>query len=205
MAVSAYQPNQRSGRNCQHRAPSTEHRAPSTEHRAPSTEHPAQEHQAQQHPAPSTSAPSTARRMSRMPRTCSLFVLSLVFALAPSLSAQRPPVMGRNAGVSAGHPLTTAVAIEILQKGGNAFDAGVAAMLVGGVVEQDLYGFGGEGLVLVFHRCVDTAKNGIQLGFTFAYRQESPPGFGGRGRGAGPAPKGRSPCGWPRRIVRCGE
>jgi gamma-glutamyltranspeptidase/glutathione hydrolase len=46
--------------------------------------------------------------------------------------------------------LTTAAAIEILQQGGNAFDAGVAAMLVGGVVEQDLYGFGGEGLVLVY-------------------------------------------------------
>jgi gamma-glutamyltranspeptidase/glutathione hydrolase len=63
---------------------------------------------------------------------------------------QRPPVMGPNAGVSAGHPLTTGAAVEILQKGGNAFDAGVAAMLVGGVVEQDLYGFGGEGLVLVY-------------------------------------------------------
>ncbi len=58
--------------------------------------------------------------------------------------------MGRNGGVSAGHPLTTAAAMEILQKGGNAFDAGVAAMLVGGVVEQDLYGLGGEGLVLVY-------------------------------------------------------
>jgi gamma-glutamyltranspeptidase/glutathione hydrolase len=72
---------------------------------------------------------------------------------APPLEArQRPPVIGRQAGVSAGHPLTTAVAVEILQQGGNAFDAGVAAMLVGGVVEQDLYGFGGEGLVLVYPR-----------------------------------------------------
>ena len=52
--------------------------------------------------------------------------------------------------MSAGHPLTTAAAVEILQKGGNAFDAGVAALLVGGVVEQDLYGLGGEALVLVY-------------------------------------------------------
>ena len=58
--------------------------------------------------------------------------------------------MGRNAGVSAGHPLTTAAAVEILQQGGNAFDAGVAALLVGGVVEQDLYGLGGEALILVY-------------------------------------------------------
>jgi gamma-glutamyltranspeptidase/glutathione hydrolase len=64
----------------------------------------------------------------------------------------RPPVIGRNAGVSAGHPLTTAAALEILHKGGNAFDAGVAALLVGGVVEQDLYGIGGEALILVYPR-----------------------------------------------------
>src|ERR687891_803589 len=67
-------------------------------------------------------------------------------------AADRPPVAGRNAGVSAGHPLTTAAAFEILTKGGNAFDAGVAALLVGGVVEQDLYSLGGEGLVLVYPR-----------------------------------------------------
>jgi gamma-glutamyltranspeptidase/glutathione hydrolase len=66
--------------------------------------------------------------------------------------AERPPVMGRNGGVSAGHPLTTAAAFEVLIKGGNAFDAGVAALLVGGVVEQDLYGLGGEALVLVYPR-----------------------------------------------------
>src|SRR5205085_1803983 len=40
-------------------------------------------------------------------------------------SSQRPPVMGRNGGVSAGHPLTTAAGFEILTKGGNAFDAGI--------------------------------------------------------------------------------
>src|SRR5882672_5626343 len=64
--------------------------------------------------------------------------------------SQRPPVMGRNGGVSAGHPLTTAAGFEILTKGGNAFDAGVATLLVGGLVEQDLYSLGGEALVLVY-------------------------------------------------------
>src|SRR3989442_14475213 len=65
-------------------------------------------------------------------------------------AAERPPVMGRNGAVSAGHPLTTAAAFEVLTKGGNAFDAGVAALLAGGVLEQDLYSLGGEGLVLVY-------------------------------------------------------
>ena len=86
-----------------------------------------------------------------MPRARLILLLSAGLVCLPLvLSAQRPPVMGRNGAVSAGHPLTTAAAMEILQSGGNAFDAGVAAMLVGGVVEQDLYGLGGEGLVLVY-------------------------------------------------------
>ena len=68
----------------------------------------------------------------------------------PARSALRPAVMGPSGGVSTGHPLTTAAAFGILLKGGNAFDAGVASMLAGGVLEQDLYSLGGEGLVLVY-------------------------------------------------------
>ncbi len=64
--------------------------------------------------------------------------------------AQRPAVAGPTAGVSTGHPLTTAAAFEILLRGGNAFDAGVASLLVRGVVEQDLFSLGGEALVLVY-------------------------------------------------------
>jgi gamma-glutamyltranspeptidase/glutathione hydrolase len=65
-------------------------------------------------------------------------------------AALRPAVMGPSGGVSTGHPLTTAAAFEILLKGGNAFDAGAAALLAGGVLEQDLYSLGGEALVLVY-------------------------------------------------------
>ena len=70
--------------------------------------------------------------------------------VAAPLAAQRPAVSGPSAGLSTGHPLTTAAAFEILVQGGNAFDAGVTALLVGGVVEQDLYGLGGEALILVY-------------------------------------------------------
>ncbi|MGI9260390.1 MAG: gamma-glutamyltransferase family protein, partial [Woeseiaceae bacterium] len=100
-------------------------------------------------------------------RNISLIVLSTILTIACATPAiepvapvatvtefpagpLRPPVIGNNAGVSAGHPLTTSAAMEILQQGGNAFDAGVAALLVGGVVEQDLYGIGGEALILVY-------------------------------------------------------
>ena len=68
----------------------------------------------------------------------------------PAGSALRPAVMGPSGGVSTGHPLTTAAAFGILLKGGNAFDAGAASLLSGGVLEQDLYSLGGEALVLVY-------------------------------------------------------
>jgi gamma-glutamyltranspeptidase/glutathione hydrolase len=68
----------------------------------------------------------------------------------PAGAALRPAVMGPTGGVSTGHPLTTAAAFGILLKGGNAFDAGVASLLTGGVLEQDLYSLGGEALVLVY-------------------------------------------------------
>src|SRR5258706_13499448 len=79
-------------------------------------------------------------------------LVSAGFCCTAAPAAERPLVMGPNAGVSAGHPLTTAAAFEILVRGGNAFDAGVAALLVGGVVEQDLYSLGGEALVVVYPR-----------------------------------------------------
>jgi gamma-glutamyltranspeptidase/glutathione hydrolase len=68
----------------------------------------------------------------------------------PAGSALRPAVMGPSGGVSTGHPLTTSAALAVLLNGGNAFDAGVAALLAGGVLEQDLYSLGGEALVLVY-------------------------------------------------------
>lgn len=68
----------------------------------------------------------------------------------PAGSALRPAVIGPTGGISTGHPLTTAAAFGILLKGGNAFDAGVASLIAGGVIEQDLYSLGGEALVLVY-------------------------------------------------------
>jgi len=97
---------------------------------------------------------SIPRQQTRIAALLSMILAALTVGLAtpPLFAAERPPVMGRNAGVSAGHPLTTAAALDVLTRGGNAFDAGVAALLVGGVVEQDLYSLGGEALALVYPR-----------------------------------------------------
>lgn len=97
-------------------------------------------------------------------RAFSIWAALCVLSVA-GLAAERPPVMGRNAGVSAGHPLTTAAAFEILTRGGNAFDAGVAALLTGGVVEQDLYGLGGEALVLVYPRSAGKVTSVVGQGW----------------------------------------
>lgn len=68
----------------------------------------------------------------------------------PANVGLRPAIMGHTAAVSTGDPLVTAVAMRVLMQGGNAFDAGVAALIAGGVLEQDLYSLGGEALVLVY-------------------------------------------------------
>lgn len=106
--------------------------------------------------------------MQRAPRRRSAAIVAAAIAGLMTVgtgAAQRPPVMGPHAGVSAGHPLTTAAAFEILTSGGNAFDAGVAALLVGGVVEQDLYSLGGEALVLVYPRAAGKVVSVVGQGW----------------------------------------
>jgi gamma-glutamyltranspeptidase/glutathione hydrolase len=110
-----------------------------------------------------------------------LFALAAPHLLSSSASAaERPLVAGRNGAVSAGHPLTTAAAFEILTRGGNAFDAGVAALLVGGVVEQDLYSLGGEALVLVYPK--STAKVTAVVGQGWAPQAASIDWYTARGK-----------------------
>jgi gamma-glutamyltranspeptidase/glutathione hydrolase len=71
---------------------------------------------------------------------------------APAGAASRPLVEGRNGAISAGDPRATAAGYQMLLRGGNAFDAGVAALLAAAVVEQDLFSLGGERLILVYDR-----------------------------------------------------
>ena len=61
----------------------------------------------------------------------------------------RPVVRGQHAAVSAGTPTVTQVTMRVLQSGGNAVDAGVAALLAGAVTEFSHFGFGGEAPLLI--------------------------------------------------------
>jgi gamma-glutamyltranspeptidase / glutathione hydrolase len=64
--------------------------------------------------------------------------------------AARPVVMGQNGVVSAGHPLGALSGVKILQEGGNAVDAALAAGFVMSVVKPEASGPGGDLFALVY-------------------------------------------------------
>jgi len=60
-----------------------------------------------------------------------------------------PPSLGYHYAVSAGHELATLAAFEVLERGGNAVDAGVAAILTLGVVYSDQVSVAGVAPMIV--------------------------------------------------------
>lgn len=87
-------------------------------------------------------------------RRAIVFLLVLAFfpsVVLPLASAQtfRPVVRGRRGVVAGGHPLSVEAGLRILQKGGNAVDAGVATILAASVIEFSHFSFGGEVPILI--------------------------------------------------------
>ena len=64
--------------------------------------------------------------------------------------AARPVIMGQNGLVSSGHYLASLAGVKILQEGGNAVDAALAAAFVMAVVKPEASGPGGDLFALVY-------------------------------------------------------
>jgi gamma-glutamyltranspeptidase/glutathione hydrolase len=81
-----------------------------------------------------------------------LMCIAPLLALAPGEAAARgrPVVRGTNGIVSSGNPLVSNVALDVLQRGGNAADAGAAALFAAMVVEHTHHSLGGESAILYY-------------------------------------------------------
>lgn len=91
-----------------------------------------------------------------------LLALTLVFLLTSVSMAGCTPAtdytdlsvrdfVGKNGIVTAANPYAAKVGLDILQQGGNAFDAAVAVSFAMGVVEPDATGIGGGGLMIAYN------------------------------------------------------
>jgi gamma-glutamyltranspeptidase/glutathione hydrolase len=67
---------------------------------------------------------------------------------------QKPPLMA----VSSAHPLATQAGLNILQQGGNAFDAAIAIASTLNVVEPMMSGIGGYGTILIYNAKIREIK-----------------------------------------------
>ena len=61
----------------------------------------------------------------------------------------RPVVRGKRGVVAGGQPLSVEAGLRIMQRGGNAVDAGVATILAASVIEFSHFSFGGEVPILI--------------------------------------------------------
>jgi gamma-glutamyltranspeptidase/glutathione hydrolase len=64
----------------------------------------------------------------------------------------RPAVAAMNGVVTTGHPIASSAGLQMLLKGGNAFDAAVAVGAMAGLGEPEMNGIGGNGFVTIFEK-----------------------------------------------------
>ncbi len=76
--------------------------------------------------------------------------MSVLHGFETQSTAYRPVVCGTHLAVTCGHYLGSMAGMQMIQKGGNAVDAGVAAVLAQMVLEPQSAGFGGECPILIY-------------------------------------------------------
>ena len=83
----------------------------------------------------------------------------------PSRQSWRPTLIGKRYAVACGHYLPAAAAMRILDRGGNAVDAGVAAAMALAVVQPDIVSFSGVAPTLVYRRKERKVQSIAGLGY----------------------------------------
>jgi gamma-glutamyltranspeptidase/glutathione hydrolase len=113
------------------------------------------------------------RRFVRLFLALSTAAFGAALIWPPIAAAQPAPAVGTRGMVSSAHPLATEAGLEILEKGGNAFDAAVAVAAALNVVEPMMSGMGGYGTILVhnaatgetlFLNCSGRIPKGVDAG-----------------------------------------
>jgi gamma-glutamyltranspeptidase/glutathione hydrolase len=120
-------------------------------------------HMFQHNPA----SPKRHRRVGGRPRRLAITLAGVVAASAVALFGQqqaaeapatarpfytRPAVAAINGMVTTGHPIASSAGLQMLLKGGNAFDAAVAVGAMAALGEPEMNGIGGNGFMTIFDK-----------------------------------------------------
>jgi gamma-glutamyltranspeptidase/glutathione hydrolase len=87
------------------------------------------------------------------------------YKLSAPAESFRPTVMGRDYAVSCGHYLAALAAARVLDRGGNAVDAGVTAAMALAVLQPDIVSFAGVAPTLVYNAAERKVTSLAGLGY----------------------------------------